>query len=62
MSDNDDDAMRRLRIAQYRRIAADVRARAENMKDQTVREQLLDIARQYEQLASSIERLPQRGD
>jgi hypothetical protein len=74
MSDDDDDewlvervgpgssekAVRRARIAQYRRHAADIRVKAENMKDQTVRQQLLDIARQYEALATSIERLPLR--
>jgi len=45
------------RIAQYRREAADILAKAKTIKDATMREKLLEIARQYETLAASIERL-----
>jgi hypothetical protein len=68
MGDNDNDewlvervspgSLRgRARIAWYRRHAAEIRATAENMKDQAVREQILEIARQYDKLATGIERL-----
>ena len=49
---------RQERVAQYHREAAAIRARAEKMNNPSLREQLLDIARQYEALATSIERLP----
>ena len=50
------------RVAQYRREAAAVRAKAASVTDSTVRQQLLDIAHQYDVLAISIERLgPSRG-
>jgi hypothetical protein len=49
---------RRARVARYRRHAAALRWKAESMKDPTVREQFLDVARQYEELALSIEQLP----
>ena len=45
------------RIAQYRREAADIRAKAKTIKDATARERLLEIANQYDALAASIERL-----
>jgi hypothetical protein len=48
----------RARIAWYRRQAAKIREEAENVKNQTVRRQLLGIARQYDNLAISLERLP----
>jgi hypothetical protein len=51
------DSTRRERVARYRRHAAAVRAKADEVRDPTVRQQLLDIARQYEALATSIERL-----
>jgi len=51
------------RIAWYRRQAAKIREEAENVKNQTVRRQLLGIARQYDNLAISLERLPlSRGE
>ena len=50
--------MRQARMALYRQQAAGIRAKVENMKDQAMREQFLDIARQYEALATSIARLP----
>jgi hypothetical protein len=54
---------RAARIARYRRQAAEIRGKADHVQDATVREQLLDVARQYESLAASIERLqPRRGD
>jgi hypothetical protein len=53
-----EQASRRARIARYRRHAAALRSKAESMKDRTVREQFLDVARQYDQLALSIEQLP----
>jgi hypothetical protein len=49
---------RQERVARYRRKAAAVRTQAEKMTDPTIREQLLDVACQYEALATSIERLP----
>jgi hypothetical protein len=48
----------RARVARYRRHATALRSKAESMEDLTLREQLLDVARQYEELALSIERLP----
>ena len=45
------------RVARYRRRAADIPAKVESVKDRTARQQLLDVARQYEDLATSIERL-----
>ena len=52
------------RVARYRRHAADIRAKVENVKDRTARQMLLDVARQYDDLATSIERLlsSRRGD
>ena len=49
---------RRARIARYRQHAATLRSKAESVRDLTLRDQLLDVARQYEELALSIERLP----
>ena len=46
------------RVARYRQHAAVLRSKAESMKDSTLREQFLDVARQYEELALSIEWLP----
>ena len=45
-------------MERYRREAAHLRGVAEAAQDAMTREQLLDIARQYETLATSIERLP----
>ena len=45
------------RIARYRRHAADIQTRAASVTDPTTRQQLLDVATQYENLARSIERL-----
>ena len=56
------ESTRRARIAWYRRQAVKVREKAENTKNQTVRRQLFGIARQYDDLASSIERLPPLRD
>ena len=53
---------RRARIARYRRQAAEIREKANHIQDATVREQLLDVARQYESLATSIERLRPRRE
>jgi hypothetical protein len=53
---------RQERVSQYRREAAAVRTQAEKMTDPRLREQLLDIARQYEELATSIERLRPRRE
>ncbi len=52
------DDPRAARIARYRRHADQARQRAASIRDLTLRQQLLDIARQYEILADSIERLP----
>jgi hypothetical protein len=46
------------RVERYRREASHLRAEAEAFYDPTIRQQLLDIARQYEILAMSIEMLP----
>jgi len=46
------------RVARYRRHAAALRSKAESVKDLTLREQFLDVSRQHEELALSIERLP----
>jgi hypothetical protein len=48
------------RAQRYRREAEHLRAEAETVPDPYTRQQLLNIARQYERLAMSIERLPQR--
>jgi hypothetical protein len=54
---------RRARITRYRRQAEEIREKANHIQDATVRQQLLGVARQYEALATSIERLqPRRGD
>ena len=53
---------RQERVALYRRRAAAVRAKADQVQDPIVRRQLHDIASQYEALATSIERLPPRGE
>jgi hypothetical protein len=50
--------MRQARVERYRREAAHLRAEAEVFYDPTIRQQLLDIAHQYEILAASIEMLP----
>jgi hypothetical protein len=44
------------RVQRYRREAERLRAEAE--KDPYTRQQLVNVARQYERLAISIERLP----
>jgi hypothetical protein len=44
------------RVSQYRREAADLRRAAEIVRDESLREQLLSIAQQYEALADRIER------
>jgi hypothetical protein len=49
---------RQVRIERYRREAANLRAKAETFYDSAPRQQLLDIARDYETLARSIEMLP----
>jgi hypothetical protein len=49
---------RRAPIAWYRGQAAKIREEAENIRSQTVRRQLLGIARQYDDLAAGIQRLP----
>jgi hypothetical protein len=56
--DSSVEPTRQARIAWYRRQAAKIREEAENVKNQTVRRQLLGIARQYDNLATSLERLP----
>jgi len=53
---------RQERVARYRRQAAAVRAKADQVQDPTVHRQLLDVASQYEALATSIEQLPLRGE
>jgi hypothetical protein len=53
-----EQASRQAQIAHYRRHAAVLRSKAQSMKDLMVREQFLDVARQYEELALSIEQLP----
>ena len=53
-----EQASRQARVARYRRHAAALRSKAESVKDLTLREQFLDVSRQYEELALSIERLP----
>ena len=53
-----EQASRQAQIAQCRRHAAALRSKAESMKELIVREQFLDVARQYEELALSIEQLP----
>jgi hypothetical protein len=47
------------RVERYRREAERLRAEA-GKADPYTRQQLLNVARQYERLATSIERLPQR--
>jgi hypothetical protein len=50
------------RAERYRREAERLRAEAEIVHDPHSRQQLLEIARQYDSLAASIERLqPPRG-
>jgi hypothetical protein len=49
---------RQVRIERYRREATNLRAKAETFYDSAPRQQLLDIARDYETLARSIEMLP----
>jgi hypothetical protein len=49
---------RQVRIERYRREATNLRAKAETFYDSASRQQLLDIARDYETLARSIEMLP----
>ena len=49
---------RRERAERYRREADRVRAVAETIRDPHTRQQLLEVARQYETLAISIERMP----
>jgi hypothetical protein len=51
---------RQQRIDGYRRRAAEIRTRAASVIDSTTRQQLLEIADQYEMLARSIERLGSR--
>lgn len=46
------------RVERYRREAARLNAQAAIVQDPVFREQLLNIARQYEILATSIEMLP----
>jgi hypothetical protein len=46
------------RAQRYRREAERLRAEAEKVPDPYTRQQLLNVARQYERLATSIERLP----
>jgi hypothetical protein len=50
------------RVQRYRREAERLRAEAETVTDPYARQQLLNIARQYERLATSIERLPREPD
>jgi hypothetical protein len=57
MPEDDDEA----RVSQYRREAADLRRAAEVVRDESLREQLLSIAQQYEALADRIERKRRRG-
>jgi hypothetical protein len=49
---------RQVRIERYRREATNLRAKAETFYDSATRQQLFDIARDYETLARSIEMLP----
>jgi hypothetical protein len=49
---------RQARVARYRREASLLRAQAEAFYDRTIRQQLLDLADQYEILATSLEMLP----
>ena len=46
------------RVQRYRREAERLRAEAEAAADPYARQQLLNVARQYDRLAASIERLP----
>ena len=48
------DYSRRERAERYRREAERIRAVAENTRDPQTRQQLLDIARQYERLAQEV--------
>jgi hypothetical protein len=57
MPEDDDES----RVSQYRREAADLRRAAEIVRDESLREQLLSIAQQYEALADRIERKRRRG-
>lgn len=49
---------RQARVERYRREAALLRAQAEALYDPTIRQQLQDLAHQYEILATSLEMLP----
>jgi hypothetical protein len=49
---------RQVRVERYRREASHLRAEAEAFYNPAIRQRLLDIARQYEILAMSIEMLP----
>jgi|HubBroStandDraft_6_1064221.scaffolds.fasta_scaffold1445459_1 hypothetical protein len=49
---------RQARVERYRREASLLRAEAEVFFDPTIRQQLLDLAHQYEILAMSLEMLP----
>jgi hypothetical protein len=49
---------RQARLERYRQEAAHLRAEAETFYDPAARQQLLDVAFQYEVLAMSIEMLP----
>ena len=57
-SESAEQVSRQAQIAQYRQHAAALRSKAKSMNDPIVREQFLDVARQYEELALSIEQLP----
>ena len=51
-------SMRSARAGKYREEAARLRREAEDMKHSENRQQLLDIAAQYDRLAASAERTP----